>query len=155
VLAAAGAPVCATNARLSLFCICPSIGVGDSLVDGKSKFLAEVERLQQTIHSTRRDRPVLFLIDEILSGTNAADRKIIGEALLRTLLNAGAVGALSTHDQALLGSVNIAALRGVSVYMGSRSAEHPLDFDYRIKPGHSEQCNARAIARMLGIVAAL
>jgi MutS-like protein len=74
VLTAAGAPVHAARARLSLFTVCPSIRVGDSLCDGKSKFLAEVERLQRTIRSTRYDRPVLFLIDEILSGTNAADR---------------------------------------------------------------------------------
>ncbi|HZD78287.1 MAG TPA: hypothetical protein VE218_14860, partial [Acidobacteriaceae bacterium] len=91
VLAAAGAPVRATRARLSLFAVCPSIGVADSLSDGKSKFLAEVERLQQTIRSTRQDRPVLFLIDEILSGTNAEDRRVIAESLLRTLLEAGAV----------------------------------------------------------------
>lgn len=157
VLAAAGAPVRATRARLSLFAVCPSIGVGDSLADGKSKFLAEVERLQQTIRSTQQDRPVLFLIDEILSGTNAEDRRVIAESLLRTLLDAGAVGAISTHDQALLNSVDdsvdIAALRGVHVHMGSRSAEHPLDFDYRIKPGRNQESNAQAISRMLGIAA--
>jgi hypothetical protein len=155
VLAASGAPVRATRARLSLFAVCPSIGVGDSLAEGKSKFLAEVERLQQTIHSTQQDRPVLFLIDEILSGTNAEDRRVIAESLLRTLLEAGAVGAISTHDQALLNSVDdsvgIAALRGVPVHMGSKSAEHPLDFDYRIKPGRNQQSNAQAISRMLGI----
>jgi hypothetical protein len=151
VLTAAGAPVRATRARLSLFTVCPSIGVGDSLSDGKSKFLAEVERLQQTIRSTQQDRPVLFLIDEILSGTNAADRRVIAEALLRTLLDAGAVGAISTHDQTLLDSVEITTLRGVSVHMGSRSPEHSLDFDYRIKPGRADQSNALAISRMLGI----
>jgi DNA mismatch repair ATPase MutS len=152
VLAAAGAPVRATSAHLSLFTVCPSIGVGDSLSDGKSKFLAEVERLQQTIRSTQQNRPVLFLIDEILSGTNAADRRLIAEALLRTLLDRRAVGAISTHDQTLLDIIDITTLRGVSVHMGSRSAEHPLDFDYRIKPGRSEQSNALAISRMLGIV---
>jgi DNA mismatch repair ATPase MutS len=152
VLAAAGAPVRATSAHLSLFTVCPSIGVGDSLSEGKSKFLAEVERLQQTIRSTQQNRPVLFLIDEILSGTNAADRRLIAEALLRTLLDRRAVGAISTHDQTLLDIIEITTLRGVSVHMGSRSAEHPLDFDYRIKPGRSEQSNALAISRMLGIV---
>lgn len=151
VLASAGAPVRATSACLSLFAVCPSIGLGDSLSDGKSKFLAEVERLQQTVRSTRQDRPVLFLIDEILSGTNSADRRVIAEALLRTLLEGGAVGAVSTHDQALLDSVKITNLRGVSVHMGSRSAEHPLDFDYRIKPGRAERSNALAISIMLGI----
>jgi hypothetical protein len=151
VLATAGAPVRAAHARLSLFTVCPSIGVDDSLSDGKSKFLAEVERLQRTIRSTQQNRPVLFLIDEILSGTNAADRRVIAAALLRTLFEGGAVGAISTHDQTLLASVEITTIRGVSVHMGSRSAEHPLDFDYRIKPGRAEQSNALAISRMLGI----
>jgi DNA mismatch repair ATPase MutS len=67
------------------------------------------------------------------------------------LLDAGAVGAISTHDQTLLRSVEIATLRGVSVHMGSRSAEQPLDFDYRVKPGRAEQSNALAISRMLGV----
>ncbi len=125
--------------------------MGDSLSDGKSKFLAEIARLQQTVRSTQQDRPVLFLIDEILSGTNAADRRIIAEALLRSLLEGGAVGAISTHDQSLLDSIEITTLRGVSVHMASRSAEHPLDFDYRIKPGRAEQSNALAISTMVGI----
>lgn len=151
VLAAAGAPLRATSARLSLFTVCPSISVGDSLSDGKSKFLAEIKRLQQTIRATQQDRPVLFLIDEILSGTNATDRKLIAEDLLRTLINAGAVGAITSHDQALLDSVDVGTLHGVSVHMGSKSPDHPLDFDYRIKPGRNQQSNAQAISRLLGI----
>ncbi len=151
VLAAAGAPLRATSARLSLFTVCPSISLGDSLSDGKSKFLAEIKRLQQTIRPTQQDRPVLFLIDEILSGTNATDRKLIAEDLLRTLINAGAVGAITSHDQALLDSVDVGTLHGVSVHMGSKSPDHPLDFDYRIKPGRNQQSNAQAISRLLGI----
>ena len=84
-------------------------------------------------------------------GTNAADRRVIAGNLLHTLLDAGAVGIISTHDQTLLDSVEITTLRGVSVHMGSRSAEHPLDFDYRIKSGRADQSNARAISRMIGI----
>jgi hypothetical protein len=155
VLAAAGAPLRATSARLSPFAVCSSIGVSDALPDGKSKFLAEIERLQQTIRATKQDRPVLFLIDEILSGTNAIDRKRIAEDVLCVLIDAGAVGAISSHDEELLDSVGIRTHRGVSVHMGSRSAEHPLDFDYRIKPGRTTQSNAQAISRMLGIAVRL
>jgi hypothetical protein len=153
VLAAAGAPLRATHARLSLFTVCPSVVVGDSLTDGKSKFLAEIERLQQTIRATQQNRPVLFLIDEILSGTNATDRRRIAEDLLRTLIEAGAIGAITSHDQALLDGVDIETLHGINVHMGSRSAEHPLDFDYRIKPGRNQHSNAQAISRMLGVAA--
>jgi DNA mismatch repair ATPase MutS len=136
---------------MSLFTVCPSIAVGDSLSDGKSKFLAEIERLQQTIHAAQQTGPVLFLIDEILSGTNSADRKAIAEALICTLLDSGAVGVVSTHDQLLIDIANIAGFGGANVHMASRNPDDPLDFDFRIKPGPARQSNALAISRTIGI----
>src|ERR1035437_3116848 len=99
VLASAGAPVCAIGARMTVFHVCASISIKDSLSEGKSKFLAEVERLRESIGFAGTGRPVLFLVDEVLSGTNSRDRKIAAEALIRALVAGGAVGALSTHDQ--------------------------------------------------------
>ena len=101
VLAYTGAPVCARNLRLSLFSVCASLAVVDSLLNGKSKFLAEMDRLRHALDATRETRPVLFLIDEILSGTNSRDRRVAAEAIVRTLVERGAVGILSTHDLAL------------------------------------------------------
>lgn len=151
VLAAAGAPVRATQARISLFTVCPSIGVGDSLSDGKSKFLAEIERLQETTRSAQRRGPVLFLIDEILSGTNSSDRKTIAVALVHVLVDSGAVGVVSTHDHSLIDIADIAGFGGTNVHMASRNPDDPLDFDFRIKPGPAQQSNALAISRMIGI----
>ena len=101
VLAFAGAPVRARALRLSGLSIFASLSIVDSLLNGKSKFLAEVDRLRQAIESAVPDRPVLFLVDEIFSGTNSRDRRIAAEAVVRTLVNRGAIGALSTHDLAL------------------------------------------------------
>ncbi len=146
VLAFAGAPVRARALRLSGLSIFASLSIVDSLLNGKSKFLAEVDRLRQAIESAVPFRPVLFLVDEIFSGTNSRDRRIAAEAVVRTLVNQGAIGALSTHDLALTeipGAVN--------VHMGSRTTGDPMDFDYRLKPGVTTESNALAIARMAGV----
>jgi DNA mismatch repair ATPase MutS len=152
VLAAVGAPLRATSARMSLFTVCASISIVDSLATGKSKFLAEVERLRTTIHAAQHHPPGLFLIDEILSGTNSADRRQVAESVLDVLVSAGAVGLLSTHDSALVALAELPRLHGGNVHMGSENPDDPLDFDYRIKPGPVRHANALAIARMAGIL---
>jgi hypothetical protein len=146
VLAFAGAPVRARALRLSGLSIFASISIVDSLLNGKSKFLAEVDRLRQAIESDVPDRPVLFLVDEILGGTNSRDRRIAAEAVVRGLVNRGAIGALSTHDLALTEIPG-----GINVHMGSRTEGDPMDFDYRLKPGVTTESNALAIARMAGV----
>jgi DNA mismatch repair ATPase MutS len=150
VLAFAGAPVRARALRLSLLSVCPSLGVVDSLLDGKSKFLAEVERLRRALELARDTRPVLFLIDEIFGGTNSRDRRVAAEAVARTLLERGAIGAISTHDLALTEIAGDLTLCGANVHMGSREGGGPMDFDYLLKPGVTTETNALAIARMAG-----
>jgi DNA mismatch repair ATPase MutS len=120
----------------------------DSLREGKSKFLAEVERLRETLQLAAAG-PVLFLVDEIFGGTNSPDRQAAADAVARTLAARGAIGAISTHDIALAA---IAAHGGANLHMGSREgAESPLDFDYKIRPGVTTESNALAIARMAGV----
>ena len=151
VLALAGAPVHALAARISPFHICASISIADSLQEGRSKFLAEVERLRETISTAKTRVPVLFLIDEILSGTNSHDRRIAAESVIRELVEEGAVGALSTHDLALTEIADVRELRGTNLHMESEDPDLPLTFDYRVKPGIMHQANALAIVRMMGI----
>jgi DNA mismatch repair ATPase MutS len=151
VLAFAGAPVCARVLRLSRLSVCASLSVVDSLLNGKSKFMAEVDRLRQILEAAIRDVPVLFLIDEIFGGTNSRDRRAAAEAVVRTLVNRGAIGALSTHDLALSEIADLEELGGVNVHTGSRDGRDPMDFDYRLKPGVTNEANALAIARMAGV----
>jgi DNA mismatch repair ATPase MutS len=151
VLAFAGAPVRARVLRLSGLSIFASLSIVDSLLNGKSKFLAEVDRLRQAIESEVPNSPVLFLVDEILSGTNSSDRRIAAEAVVRTLVDRGAIGALSTHDLALTEIATAKGMRGVNVHMGSRAGGDPMDFDYRLKPGVTAETNALAIARLAGV----
>jgi hypothetical protein len=147
VLALAGAPVRATKLRLAAALqVCASISVTDSLREGRSRFLAEVERLRETLDAALQS-PVLFLIDEIFSGTNSRDRHLAADAVIRTLIERRAVGVVSTHDTAL---ASLAVHQGRNVHMAS-SGSDPLDFDYRLKPGITAETNALAIARMAGV----
>ena len=149
VLASAGAPVRARSLRLSRMTLCTSLSVVDSLLNHKSKFLAEVERLRQMITAAPGGIPVLFLIDEIFSGTNSRDRRVAAEAVVRTLIAGGAIGAVSTHDMSLTEIAD--KLGGENVHMGSRNGSDPMDFDYLLKPGPTTESNALAIARMAGV----
>ena len=149
VLACAGAPVRAGRLRISALSVCASLSVVDSLLNGKSKFLSEVERLRVMIAAAETG-PVLFLIDEILSGTNSRDRRIAAEAIIRALVDRGALGAASTHDLALC-EIATDASHGANVHLGSAEGGNPLDLDYLLKPGVTTERNALAIARMAGV----
>jgi DNA mismatch repair ATPase MutS len=98
---------------------------------------------------------VLFLIDEILSGTNSLDRRAAAEGVIKILLAGGAVGALSTHDLALTAIAEDSTCGGVLVHMESDNPDDPLHFDYLVKPGVSRQSSASAILRMMGVFDAL
>jgi hypothetical protein len=157
VLGSAGAPVRAHRARQSSFAVCASISIVDSLGEGTSKFMAEVERLRETLRAaTSGPKPVLFAIDEILSGTNSRDRRVAAESFVRALIGTNgtatnAIGALSTHDLALAEIAEDPDLGGSNVHMESRDPADPFAFDYLLKPGVSTHSNALAIARMAGV----
>jgi DNA mismatch repair ATPase MutS len=151
ILGFAGAPVRARSLRLSRFFVCASLSVVDSLLNCKSKFMAEMDRLRQMLDAAVAGPPVMFLIDEVLSGTNSRDRRIAAEAIVRTLVERGAIGALSTHDLALTEIAQMPELRGINVHVGSCDPHDPMKFDYRLKPGITKETNALAIARMAGV----
>ncbi len=152
VLANAGAPVRAISLRLSRLEVFASLSIVDSILEGKSKFLAEVDRVRRMLEAARVT-PVLFLIDEILSGTNSRDRRVASEAVVRGLVVSGAIGALSTHDLALTEIAGLAGLQGSNVHMGARMGGGPMDFDYLLKAGVTQETNALAIAAMMGLMA--
>jgi hypothetical protein len=148
-LAYAGAPVRAESLRLTPLALGASLALTDSLAEGRSKFLAEVERLA-AIAKASATQPVLFLVDEIFSGTNSEDRRAAAGAVLNCLLANRAIGALSTHDLALTDLVT-SSNAGVNVHMASPDADDPLAFDYKLKPGVNTASSARAILNLIGI----
>ena len=150
VLALMGAPVRASHMMVSNLRISASIRVQDSLLRGRSHFYAEVSKIRDSI-SQAESSPVLFLIDEILSGTNSRDRRIAAEAVIRALIARNAIGMITTHDLALTQIALIQELRAENMHFSDQADSGGLEFDYRLRPGVLKESNALALIRTLGI----
>jgi hypothetical protein len=151
VLALAGAPVRARRLCLSPLSVAASIRVVDSLADGRSRFLAEITRLRRMMDLARGDGALLFLIDELLSGTNSHDRRIGAEAILRGLVNRGAVGLATTHDLALTAISEALSPLVKNVHFADVLTDGSLVFDYRLNDGVVLRSNALELMRSVGL----
>ena len=151
VLAWAGAPVRAASLKLSPLAVGASIRVLDSLQDGRSRFYAEITRLREIVNLTASSRTVLFLMDELLSGTNSHDRQIGAGAIVRTLADRGAIGMITTHDLALSNIAAELAGRAVNVHFEDSLENGRLHFDYRLRSGVVERSNALDLMRSVGL----
>ncbi len=151
VLAQAGAPVRAKRLRISRLSIGASIQVTDSLQGGVSRFYAEILRLRQILDQTAGPRPVLFLIDEFLQGTNSHDRRIGAEALVRGLLGRGAIGLITTHDLALADIAGGLGERAANVHFEDQMEGGQIHFDYELRPGVVRKSNAIELMRSVGL----
>lgn len=152
VLALAGAPVRARRLRLSPLAIGASVRVQDSLHAGQSRFLAELRRLRQIVDLTRGQRPLLFLIDEVLQGTNPHDRQHGAAALLVGLVQQGAIGLVTTHDLPLTALAEQPDVPMVNVHFTDWFEAGQLRFDYRMRPGVTPRSNALALMREVGLL---
>lgn len=150
VLAWAGAPVPSESLLLSPLQTAASIRVVDSLADNKSRFLAEITRLKEILDLTLQGT-VLFLLDEILSGTNSHDRRIGAAALIQKLVSNGAVGLVTTHDLALSEIENDLGSRAQNVHFEDRIRNGEVEFDYLLKPGIVTHSNALELMRAVGL----
>ena len=150
VLAMAGAPVCAQSLRLAPMSLGASIRVTDSLREGQSRFSAELGRLRQIVALAESGATLLFLIDELLQGTNSHDRRAGAEGLLHALLARGAVGIITTHDLAL---TDMAALAGRvnSVHFRETLSAGQMHFDYTLHPGVVQTRNGLELMRAMGL----
>ena len=169
VLALAGAPVRAADLTLSPLSIGSTMRIDDSLQAGHSRFYAEILRIKTIVDLASGPRPLLFLLDEILGGTNSHDRRIGAEAIVRILIDAGAIGLVTTHDLALtelaskLGPLDVkapgrplagTALAGpivANVHFEDRIENGTMVFDYRMRPGVVERSNALALMKAVGL----
>jgi DNA mismatch repair ATPase MutS len=151
VLAQAGAPVRARRLRMSSLAVGASIRVTDSLQGGVSGFYAEILRLRQILDATARPLPVLFLIDEFLHGTNSHDRRIGAEALVRGLVERGAIGLITTHDLALAEIADTLGERVANVHFEDHLEDGRMVFDYAMRPGVVRKSNAIELMRSVGL----
>ncbi len=151
VLAFAGAPVCARKLELSPFTVAASIRILDSLQEGISHFYAEILRLRQVLELTSGSTPVLFLLDEILHGTNSHDRRIGAEAVVRGLIDRGAVGFITTHDLALSKMADTMDNAATNVHFEDQIVDGEIQFDYVMREGVVKKSNALDLMRSIGL----
>lgn len=150
VLAWAGAPVNASHLNLSPLQTGASIRVTDSLQDNRSRFFAEITRLRQIVDLMRDSTPVLFLLDELLSGTNSHDRRIGAAGLVKGLLRGNTIGLLTTHDLALAEIANELTCAS-NVHFEDRITDGKMEFDYQLRPGVVTHSNALELMRAVGL----
>jgi DNA mismatch repair ATPase MutS len=147
----AGAPVRARRLRIAPVTVGASIRTLDSLQDGTSRFYAEVKRLRLLVELTGGEAPLLFLLDELLHGTNSHDRKLGGEAVVRSLVERGSFGLLTTHDLALAHIADELAPRAQNVHFEDHIEEGKITFDYKLRPGVVRKSNALELMRSVGL----
>jgi hypothetical protein len=150
-LAWAGAPVCAKRLELSPLAVGAAMRVQDSVLEGRSRFYAEITRIRQVVDMATARLPLLFLLDEMLSGTNSHDRRIGAEAILRTLVERGALGLITTHDLALAEIADALAPHATNVHFEDHIEDGHIAFDYRMRPGVVTRSNALELMRSVGL----
>jgi hypothetical protein len=151
VMALAGAPVRAQRLRLSPLVVGATLRIQDSLQAGRSRFYAEITRVRQLVELANGSPPLLFLLDEFLQGTNSADRRVGAEAVVRTLVDHGAIGLITTHDLALAEIADLLAPRATNVHFEDHFENGTMTFDYCMRPGVVQKSNALALMRSVGI----
>jgi len=136
---------------LSSLQVTASICILDSLQGGLSRFYAEISRLKQIDELTARSTPVLFLLDELLSGTNSYDRRLGTESFVRGMLARGAVGLVTTHDLALAEIAERIGAAAANFHFSDRFEDGKLHFDYKLTPGIVQTTNALRLMRSIGL----
>jgi MutS domain V len=158
VLAQAGAPVRAARLQMTPLAMGATLRIQDSLQAGRSRFYAEITRIssivsmaKHTAQGTPGTPGTLFLLDEVLGGTNSHDRRQGAEAIVRGLVALGAIGLATTHDLALAALAERPEARAENVHFEDRFEDGQLHFDYRLRPGVVRTSNAIALMRSVGL----
>ena len=151
VLSQAGGVVRAVSLRMSPLAVGANLKLQDSLQAGRSRFYAEITRVRQVVDIARGPVPLLFLLDEVFSGTNSHDRRIGAEGVVRGLLKAGAIGLVTTHDLALAELAANLAPAAANVHFADHLEGGEMIFDYTMRPGVIRHSNALALMRAVGL----
>lgn len=150
VLALAGAPVRALSLTISPMHMGASIRINDSLQAGASRFYAEITRLRDVVELAARG-PAMFLLDELLNGTNSHDRRIGAQGVVRGLVIRKAIGLVTTHDLALAAIADSLGDLAANMHFQDHLEAGVMTFDYRMRPGVVEKSNALELMRAVGL----
>jgi DNA mismatch repair ATPase MutS len=151
VLAMAGAPVRAHSLRLTELQVGASIRINDSLHEGSSRFYAEITRLRQLFDRASGPRHLLFLLDELLQGTNSRDRRSGAEGIVRAFVARGAIGLISTHDLALTDIAGLPSGALHNVHFQDELQDGRMSFDFTLREGVVTKSNALELMRSIGL----
>ncbi|HEX8027506.1 MAG TPA: hypothetical protein VF491_03545 [Vicinamibacterales bacterium] len=151
VLALAGAPVRAERLRLTPLALGTCLRHTDSLQEHRSGFYTEALRIRLICDLLDGPAPLLFLFDELLSGTNSKDRRVAAEGVVRTMLSRGAVGMVTTHDLSLTEIAAIFPGEVKNVHLQDKVEEGQMSFDYKLRDGVITHSNALELMRMIGL----
>jgi MutS domain V len=151
VLAMAGAPIRAQKMQLTPLQIGASVLINDSLQEGSSRFYAEITRLRQICDLAENHPPVLFLLDELLQGTNSKDRLIGAQGVVHALLDSGAIGLISTHDLALTNIGEQRDPRLHNVHLQDEIEDGKMKFDFKLQEGVVTKSNGIELMRLIGL----
>lgn len=151
VLAMMGAPVCANSLTLSPMKVMSSMRISDNLEESTSTFYAELKKLKDIIEAVNRNEKVFLLLDEILRGTNSADRHIGSKSLIKQLIHHNAAGVLATHDLELAKLATDYPSNIQNYHFDVQVANDELYFDYKLKRGICQSMNASILMKKIGI----
>ena len=151
VLAMAGAPVRASRLRLTPLQVGASIRINDSLREGNSRFYAEITRLRRIFDFAGGEPPLLFLLDELLQGTNSKDRRVGAEGVVRALVDRGSIGLVSTHDLALTDIGGSVEGHLHNVHFQDDFTDGQMTFDYKLRDGVVTKSNGLELMRSIGL----
>ena len=128
-----------------------SIRINDSLHEGSSRFYAEITRLRQLVELQKREPNLLFLLDELLQGTNSKDRLTGAQGIVHALVEGGGIGLISTHDLALTAISGLAAGMLRNVHLQDEIVDGRLVFDFKLRDGVVTKSNAITLMRSIGL----
>ena len=151
VLAGSGAPVQAKRLKTSRFTIGSAMRASDSLKEGASFFYAVISRIKRVVDLAKQPTPLLFLLDEILQGTNSHDRLVGAKAIIHQLINQNAIGLVTTHDLALTEIVESLGKRAINIHFQDHIEAGQISFDYKIRPGVIQKSNGLDLMKMIGL----
>lgn len=151
VLAMMGAPVCCKKLILSPMKVMSSMRINDNLEENTSTFYAELKKLKDIIEAVRSHENVFILLDEILRGTNSADRHTGSIALLKQLIREDASCIVATHDLELAKLAEEYPGNFHNYHFDVQVQNEELFFDYKIKEGICQSMNASLLMKKIGI----
>ncbi len=152
ILAKTGSVACAHRLTLSWFRIMTYLTITDSLAENTSTFYREIKRLKKILDSARQDNNMLLLLDELLRGTNSADKARGSIAITGELIRYRVPSLIATHSLELAAMDKVYPDKITNYFFDIViDQNNTMRFDYKLKPGICNTFNASILLKEIGI----